>query len=459
MDTLKEAISFLEKQINFSSDSSWWSSRQKYIKYQLVNSKNQLGFLKKLMSNNKTGFQHQIYKKSEYNTNLIKQKYKIFQNEITNEKLLNYSENESILNESNQIINGKNINSSLINNIYIAGLIDKYFKYDTVLEIGGGYGALASIILNINPNTKYFIIDLPASCACQYNYLKYLNPNKKIIFFDINKTLEKQLEFDVILISSENINVNFLKKYKFDLIVNVSSFQEMKQKVFLRYSNLIFEQLSFNGFFSHNYFLNMHFDKKTAGEISLNKPKIIPFFPNNHLKEKFNIIKFEINNSLLSIDASERNWLTFLLKKKELTKKKNYNISFLQEKILFSFFQSNKVSLLYYFVIYFFVVKFWLGYKTKFNTFKNNLLGLGELKYNFEEVENLSEIEFISKINNYKNKNNMAIKIKIIIKKIIFYFLVRKLKKKKTFKTFVRIKREDLPSILSQNEKKFYNVY
>jgi putative sugar O-methyltransferase len=52
----------------------------------------------------------------------------------------------------------------------------------TVLEIGGGFGGLASKLLQLNPNVKYVICDLPPSMAIAYFYLRCTFPHLKIHF-------------------------------------------------------------------------------------------------------------------------------------------------------------------------------------------------------------------------------------------------------------------------------------
>ena len=65
-------------------------------------------------------------------------------------------------------------------------LLKKIFDYgqitdvDAVIEIGGGYGCMAKIFQEINPNVDYTIFDLPEVNLLQYYYLKIADtfPNK-----------------------------------------------------------------------------------------------------------------------------------------------------------------------------------------------------------------------------------------------------------------------------------------
>ena len=48
-------------------------------------------------------------------------------------------------------------------------------KIKNVIEIGGGYGCMASIFSKINKNVNYFIFDTKEVCMLQYYYLNSLN--------------------------------------------------------------------------------------------------------------------------------------------------------------------------------------------------------------------------------------------------------------------------------------------
>ena len=53
--------------------------------------------------------------------------------------------------------------------------IENYLKDNFyVLEIGGGFGSFARIILN-NKNVKYFLIDLPEANLMSNYYLQYIS--------------------------------------------------------------------------------------------------------------------------------------------------------------------------------------------------------------------------------------------------------------------------------------------
>ena len=140
--------------------------------------------------------------------------------------------------------------------------IEEYISPEsTILEIGGGFGSLARIILK-NKNAKYFLVDLPEANLISNYYLQNYFPEKRIFNFKDFKfgELHKQIDnYDIFIlppnvINKENIN--------FDFIINARSFMEMNKKTIKRYFELIQNKIKKNGFF-----LNINkYSKSTVGE-------------------------------------------------------------------------------------------------------------------------------------------------------------------------------------------------
>lgn len=140
--------------------------------------------------------------------------------------------------------------------------IENYIKNNFyILEIGGGFGSFARIILK-NKNVKYFLIDLPEANLMSNYYLQSHFPEKKIFNFShlkTNKLNESINSYDIFilpprLLERENI--------KFDFIVNSRSFMEMNKKIIKEYFDLIQTKIKKNG-----YFLNINrYFKSTSGE-------------------------------------------------------------------------------------------------------------------------------------------------------------------------------------------------
>ena len=140
--------------------------------------------------------------------------------------------------------------------------IEKYIKEKSiVLEIGGGFGSLARIIIQ-NKNTKYFLIDLPEANLLSNYYLKNYFPEKKIFNYLNFKSsdIEKEINnFDIFILPPNTLKS---EKIFFNFIINTRSFMEMNIKIIKEYFKLIQNNISEGGFF-----LNVNrFIKSTVGE-------------------------------------------------------------------------------------------------------------------------------------------------------------------------------------------------
>ncbi len=140
--------------------------------------------------------------------------------------------------------------------------VEKYIKNNSfVLEIGGGFGSFARIILK-NKNVKYFFIELPEANLMINYYLQSHFPEKKIFnYSDYKKiSLKENIEkFDIFILppkilDKENIN--------YDFIINTRSFMEMNKKIINEYFTLIQNKINQGG-----YFLNVNrYYKSTVNE-------------------------------------------------------------------------------------------------------------------------------------------------------------------------------------------------
>lgn len=134
-------------------------------------------------------------------------------------------------------------------------LIDKIFsevctlenKKITVLEIGGGYGRLTEALLLSQSNNlaRYIMVDLiPSSVALSYEYLKSRFPSEKIqLVLSGDEILE---DSKVIIYPAWNLRNN--PKFKFDLFINVESFQEMTHEFVEFWIEMAAHGLNENGF-------------------------------------------------------------------------------------------------------------------------------------------------------------------------------------------------------------------
>lgn len=132
---------------------------------------------------------------------------------------------------------------------------------DQVLEIGGGFGSFARIII-LNKNVKYFMIDLPETNLMSNYYLQSHFPEKRIFNYLNFKKLKIEDEisnFDIFILPPNCLNE---KNIKYNFIINTRSFMEMNIKTIKNYFKLIHNKIELNG-----YFLNINrYLKNLSGE-------------------------------------------------------------------------------------------------------------------------------------------------------------------------------------------------
>lgn len=98
-----------------------------------------------------------------------------------------------------------------------------------VIEIGAGWGGFAETFLRRFPNAKYLIVDLPEALIFSGTLLTSWFPEKNTLLFDRNLSLDELKSANILLIA--NSDIEWLpNEFKFDLLVNSVSFQEMTSK-------------------------------------------------------------------------------------------------------------------------------------------------------------------------------------------------------------------------------------
>lgn len=104
-------------------------------------------------------------------------------------------------------------------------------RRNVVLEIGAGYGGLAHHLSAILGNATAVIVDLPETLLYSASYLSLLNPTKRIYFYE-PENFEEFIHSDAVnstdFILLPNYKLDRLRHLRFDLAVNVASFQEMR---------------------------------------------------------------------------------------------------------------------------------------------------------------------------------------------------------------------------------------
>lgn len=140
-------------------------------------------------------------------------------------------------------------------------------KCNRVLEVGGGYGRNAHLILSLNPNVKYFIVDIPPANYVSTRYISELFPNKKIFkarfFDDFEEYRHEILEADVVWLLPNQLDL--LPENFFEFGLSISTLGEMTESQIAKYLDN-FERI-INGYLyikqwhvSHNPFDKMKID-------------------------------------------------------------------------------------------------------------------------------------------------------------------------------------------------------
>lgn len=108
----------------------------------------------------------------------------------------------------------------------------------TIVEFGGGYGNLAHIFKQIYPQTTIIIFDILESIGLQYIFLKYTNPNLKIIIQE--EPLQDYYEKNAIYL----VPVNFLEQSNFNTDIFISTFAITESSDYIQ--NLVMKKKFFN---------------------------------------------------------------------------------------------------------------------------------------------------------------------------------------------------------------------
>jgi putative sugar O-methyltransferase len=258
-----------------------------------------------------------------------------------------------------------NENKINFNELFIINFLFQILKYinhenNIVLEIGGGFGSLASKIKKKRPNTKYILIDLPESLNLQIYYIKSLYPDSKILLYEEFNSKFLNIdhldpnfffkEVDFIFLPPNSINK--LKKFgRFvNIFINTRSFQEMDIQMIREYFEFIDSAIVEGGVFyncnKYNKFINNknirfseypyrnNWDCLSSAQ-SFNQPNIHELCTkyNSSTQEKISLILQTIRKENLKTNNN------FIFIKFLLRKLLNIIIFFIPRKILFKIFK------------------------------------------------------------------------------------------------------------------------
>src|SRR5215213_1842416 len=118
---------------------------------------------------------------------------------------------------------------SMIDINIISSFLDPVAGKHNLLEVGGGYGRLAEVFLNIyGENIKYVLLDVvPASLMYSYLYLSKNFPGMRIGFYYNEDPFDMDL-FDCYIMPAWHFDAS-TSAGNFDCCINIQSMQEMNQ--------------------------------------------------------------------------------------------------------------------------------------------------------------------------------------------------------------------------------------
>ena len=121
---------------------------------------------------------------------------------------------------------GKLISQDLALSTLELNFISKYIdmsKVRRIAEIGAGYGRLAYVITKLYPNIEYSIFDIPPALAIMQNYLACVLGENKVSAFSKSPVITSSRQIGAFLPHQ----IELFPDGYFDLVINVSSFDEM----------------------------------------------------------------------------------------------------------------------------------------------------------------------------------------------------------------------------------------
>jgi len=185
--------------------------------------------------------------------------------------------------------------------IYLCIVNRLYMSPKTILEIGGGYGALARLFKLEHPTVQYTICDLPESLFFSEIFLRVNFPNAVIQYAQSEDDFSETADFFLVPVQL----VFCLKERLYDIVVNSGSLQEMPDQTVDFWMDFI-ETNPIKNFYSLNYFANQIEGTIAAPEASnYICPKLDPYW---------HILHWEQNPPLMSIDT-DKNWLELCLRR------------------------------------------------------------------------------------------------------------------------------------------------
>jgi putative sugar O-methyltransferase len=178
------------------------------------------------------------------------------------ERLRPYLEEPPIGNPVTLDIDGIRVSQSSLEYAYMLAHLEPYLAHaNVVVDIGGGYGGLVSLVKRARPDTKLILFDLPEVNAIQTYFLEKTFPALRFAYLQDVHELEvidpATLDFDFLVLPGQLMAR--LVPESFDVVINTRSMMEMDERTVAFYLRQIQGKLRSGGFF---YCVN-RYQKKT----------------------------------------------------------------------------------------------------------------------------------------------------------------------------------------------------
>ena len=260
--TLQEARDFLSKSVGMAYPSSfsvaaWWKAKQQRTRDRIAGFKSSQEAVEYAQIGTESGFDHRIFDPAIAQSTVrfkVEELERIFpQWRLKNSpfKESPYSVKRSLVDLGDRAVSS--IFLSHVNYYLRATAFLKGKAPERVLEIGGGYGALARAFKLAAPKCAYVIVDLPESLFYSQTFLRLNFPNAKIAYITDEKSVDVAA-YDFVLVPVQLSHV--MTGEHFDLAVNTGSLQEMPMDAVMFWMRFLQETIKPRFFYSFNYFLN-----------------------------------------------------------------------------------------------------------------------------------------------------------------------------------------------------------
>lgn len=165
-------------------------------------------------------------------------------------------ESPYVLDKHCKTVAGRRLSSDFLNRLAWVCRLQKALVFPQqpfgIIEVGGGFGALARVFKILYPQARIVLVDIPESLFFQHAFMKASFPDSKHQF--VSRVDEPIGDADIVYVP--NCFAAALQGSEFFLAVNTNSFGEMPETASSRWLDLLQRETSTANVFFLNRFLN-----------------------------------------------------------------------------------------------------------------------------------------------------------------------------------------------------------